>query len=183
MEAALRTLVLFALAGAVVSVAAWGAALYLDPRRRLKRALKRALGGEPEAELLAPAQGRAAGIDFQAGTLAVLWERGAAALVYRFEEIDGAELIVDGEVRARARRDESPRPLDHLDPLAERVTLRLVFDAPRWPEFELDLHEPFGPGEAAVREGRRWLAHVQAVLRRTAQTREMRAREAATQDL
>ena len=168
METALRTLVLFAFAGAVVSVAAWATAVYLDARRRLRRALKRALGAEPEAEIIAPRQGRAAGVDFGVGGLAVLWDHGAAGLVYRFEEIEGAELIINGEVRARVRRDEPPKPLDHLDPLAEDVVLRLVFDTPRWPEFELDLHDHAGPGEEAVRDGRRWLAHVQAVLRKTA---------------
>jgi hypothetical protein len=182
MEAALRTLILFALAGALVSIATWGAALHLDPRRRLKRALKRTLRREPEAEVLAPAQGRAVGIEFVEGTLAVLWERGAAGLVYRFDEIDGAELIIDGEVRARVRRDEAPRPLDQLDPLADRVTLRLMFDAPRWPEFELDLHEHLGPGEAAVREGRRWLAHIQAVVRRTAKARARSQAQAQEQE-
>jgi hypothetical protein len=167
MEAALRTLVMFALAGAAVSVATWAAAAYLDARRRLKRTLARTLGREPDAWIVAPAQGRAAGLDLEGASLAVLWDRGISGLVYRFDEIDGAELLIDGKVRARVRRDEPPQPLDHLDPLAERVTLRLEFDDPRWPEFELDLHEHLGPGEEAVREGRRWLAQIQAVVRRS----------------
>ena len=151
MESALRTLVLFALAGALVSVAAWATAMYLDARRRLRRALKRVLGREPEAEIIAPHQGRAIGIDFEHPGLAALWDRGATGLVYRFEEIEGAELIVDGEVRARVRRDEPSRPLDQLDPLAEQVVLRFVFNTPRWPEFELDLHEHSEAGRGRAR--------------------------------
>ena len=101
--------------------------------------------------------------------MAVTWDFGAWCLVYRAEELMGAELIVDGRVVARAQRGEARRYLDDMAGDAERVALRLVFDDPRFPEFELDL---FGPGsilrDAAdgIRLGRRWLAHVEAVLRR-----------------
>jgi hypothetical protein len=167
MEQAIRTLVLFALAGAGVSVAAWLVAWRLDARRKLARALKRVLGREPDALALSPHQGRALGLDVEGGGLATLWDAGASGLVYRLEELDGAEMIVDGEVRARVYRDEPARALDRLDPLAERVTLRLVFDTPRWPEFELDLLDQPGAGEEAMREGRRWLAQIGALLKRT----------------
>ena len=59
MENALRTLILFALAGAAVSMLAWMVAWRLDPRKRLRRALRKVLGREPDAEAVAAHQGRA----------------------------------------------------------------------------------------------------------------------------
>jgi hypothetical protein len=167
MENALRTLILFALAGAAVSMAAWAIAWRLDPRRQLRRALRRILGGEPDTEAVSARQGRALGLDVQGGGLAALWNKGASGLVYRFHEIEGAELIVDGEVKARVHRGEPIRALDRLDPLVEHVSLRLLFDTPRWPEFELDLCDQPGLGEEALREGRRWLAHIGSLLKRS----------------
>lgn len=168
MENAIRTLILFALAGAAVSVAAWVIAWRLEVKRRLKRTLRRVLGAEPDAETLSPLQGRALGLSVDGQGLAALWDKGASGLVYRFDEIEGAELIIDGEVKARVHRSEPAKALDRLDPLAERVSLRLLFDTPRWPEFELDLLSEPGAGEAAVREGRRWLAHISTLLKRQA---------------
>ena len=164
-----RTLLLIVLAGTAVTFVAIFASWWFEGARRLQRALKRVLGGPPQGEALSPAQGRAAGLNFDNEALAVLWNNGSAGLVYGFHEIEGAELIVDGRVMARTRRDEPRRLLDDLVGDAERVALRLVFDDPRFPEFELEL---FGPGsplrDAAdgIRLGRRWLAHVEALLRR-----------------
>ena len=164
-----RTLLLIVLAGTAVTFVAIFASWWFEGARRLQRALKRVLGGPPQGEALSPAQGRAIGLNFDTESLAILWNTGASGLVYGFHEIEGAELIVDGRVVARAQRGEARRYLDDLAGDAERVALRLVFDDPRFPEFELDL---FGPGsilrDAAdgIRLGRRWLAHVEAVLRR-----------------
>ena len=171
MENALRTLVLFALAGAAVSVGAWFVAWRLDPRRRLRRALRRVLPNEPDAEAIAPKQGRAIGLDLEHAGLAILWDVGVSGLIFRLDEIDGAELIVDGEVRASVRRGEPVRALDRLDPLVDSVCLRLMFDTPRWPEFELELNQTPGAGEDALREGRRWLTQLGAVLRRVERAR------------
>lgn len=171
MENALRTLVLFALVGAAVSVGAWFVAWRLDPRRRLRRALRKVLGREPDSEAISAGQGRALGLDLENAGLAVLWDVGASGLVFRFDEIEGVELIVDGEIKACVRRGEPVRTLDRLDPLVDSVCLRLVFDTPRWPEFELDLNQHPGAGEAALREGRRWLAQLGVVLRRTERAR------------
>jgi hypothetical protein len=171
MENALRTLVLFALAGAAVSAGAWLVAWRLDPRRRLRRAMRRVLEREPDSEAISPAQGRAVGLDLENAVLAILWDVGASGLIFGFDEIEGAELIVDGEVRASVQRGEPLRALDRLDPLVDKVCLRLMFDTPRWPEFELDLNEAPGAGEEALREGRRWLTQLGAVLRRTERSR------------
>lgn len=169
MSEVLRTILIVLLAGVAVTTIAIFASWWFEPSRRLRRALRRVLGGVPECEALDVSQGRAAGLDFETEALAVLWRSGDAGLLYEFHEIEGAELIVDGKVLARARRDEPRRLLDEFSPSSERVTLRLVFADHRFPEFELEL---FGPGsllsDAAdgVRLGRHWLSHVEAVLKR-----------------
>ena len=77
---------------------------------------------------------------------------------------------VDGHVVARIRRGEARKSLDVLAPDAEQVVLRLMFADARNPEFELALWDaaapaPTGsPGEA-LRLGRRWLSHLEALLK------------------
>jgi hypothetical protein len=175
---AIRKLVFFALAALVLCGVAWLIAVWMRPWRRLRRALKRVLGAHPDAEALAPAQGRAAGLHIHGASLAVLWDMGDSGLVYRLEEIEGAELIVDGEVAARVRRSEPGRPLERLNPKAERVALRLIFADPRHPDFELELKGEGDaevgaalPAEEVIRQGRRWLAHVDSILKRRAALR------------
>lgn len=169
MNEVLRTVLIVILAGVAVTTVAIFASWWFERTRRLRRALRRVLGGVPECEALDVPEGRAAGLDFESESLAVLWRTGGAGLVYAFHEIEGAELIVDGKVLARASRGEARRLLDEFSPDAEHVTLRLVFADHRFPEFELEL---FGPGSIlsdapeGVRLGRRWLSHVEAVLRR-----------------
>jgi len=173
----LRTLLLLAFAAAAVTGAAAGAAWWFEMGRRLRRILKKVLRRTPEAEAIDANQGRAAGLDLQTGSVAVLWDKGGSGLVYALDELEGAELIVDGQVSARVGRTGDRRALDALNPDAEQVTLRLIFADARWPEFELELWGPdsvarsgdFSPAEA-MKLGRRWLAHVDAVLRRKPQT-------------
>jgi hypothetical protein len=85
----------------------------------------------------------------------------------------GAELIIDGQVVARAYRDEPRRALDQMVEQASRVTLRLIFDDPRHPDFELDLWQAgderrrSGASPAlAVKDANQWLARAESILRR-----------------
>lgn len=167
---AIRIILLAALGAAALTTLGLGLAWWMEPERRLRRALRKALGDGPEAEALSPSEGKAAALDFQTGQLLVLWNRGAGGLVYEFEEVDGAELIVDGHVVARVRRGEQRKQLDVMAPDAEQVVLRLIFDDPRNPEFELSLWTtglptPAGSPPEALRLGRRWLSHVEALLK------------------
>lgn len=170
MAEALRLLLLVALAGAAVTTASLALAWWMEPERRLRRALLKSLGSPPEVEALSPGEGKAAALDFETSQLTVLWDRGANGLVYGFDEVEGGEMIVDGHVLARVRRGEARRALDVMAPDAEQVALRLMFADPRHPEFELSLFAPGGatptgsPGEA-MRLGRRWLSHLEALLR------------------
>lgn len=170
MGEAVRLFLLVALGAAALTTAALGLAWWMEPERRLRRALLKALGIVPEAEAMSPAEGRAAGLDFDGGQVAVLWNRGAHGLVYAFEEIEGGEIIVDGHVLARIRRGEPRKALDVLAPDADQVVLRLLFADARHPEFELDLWNAAGAAQTgspaeALRLGRRWLSHLEALLK------------------
>jgi hypothetical protein len=164
-----RLLLLVALAGTVVTVFGSAAIWFMDEERRMGRALRRVLKGAPEAVILARGRGKAAGFHFGSGLAAVTWDAGAWCLVYRLDELMGAELIVDGQVAARAFRGEPRRALDHVGAAASEVSLRLIFDDPRHPDFELDLwmagDEKLTPARA-TQEANRWLARAEAILRR-----------------
>ena len=167
---ALRIILLIGLVAAALTTAALGLAWWMEPGRRLRRAMLKSLGATPEAEALSPAEGRAAGLDFDGAQVAVLWGRGAHGLVYGFEEIDGGEVIVDGHVVARIRRGEVRKALDVMVPGAEQVVLRLMFADARHPEFELSLWNAALPTQTgspaeAMRLGRRWLSHLEALLK------------------
>jgi hypothetical protein len=173
----LRTLLLLIVAAAAVTGLAAGAAWWFEQGRRLRRILRSTLRRTPVVEAIDGPHGRAAGIDLETGSVAVLWEKGGAALVYAMSEVEGGELIVDGHVVSRVSRAGERRALDALPPDAEQVTLRLMFADARWPEFELELWGPdsvarsrdFTPVDA-IRLGRRWLAHIDALLKAKPET-------------
>jgi hypothetical protein len=168
-----RLMLMLALAGSVVTFMGSAAIWLMDPRRRMARALKRVLQGWPDAVVLSPASGRGAGFSFDSGLAAVCWDNGAWCLVYRIHELAGAELKVDGQVVGRVMRDEPRRTLDRVAGALEHVTLRLVFDDPRHPDFDVDLwtagdqlrRETASPADAMV-EANRWLARTEAILRK-----------------
>ncbi|OYU70009.1 MAG: hypothetical protein CFE28_08375 [Alphaproteobacteria bacterium PA2] len=169
-----QLLLLLVLAGIAVTAAGSLVAWYMQEVHTLARAMKRVLGGRPDAMIIAHGRGRAAGFNFANDTCAVAWDAGNWCLVYRIEELAGAEVMVDGIVVARAFRNEPRKALDQTVPDANRVTLRLIFDDPHHPDFELDLwvvgDEIRRRGEAtatgAIKEANRWMARAEAILRR-----------------
>jgi len=173
MDELARLLLLLALLGGAVTLLGSAAIWYMDEERRVGRALKRVLKGEPEAVVTARGRGKGAGFSFSTGLAAVAWDSGGWCLVYRIDELVGAEIIVDGEVVARAFRGEPRKALERLAGEAARVTLRLIFDDPNNPDFELDLwlagdelrRRPSTPAQA-IQEANRWLARAEAILRR-----------------
>ena len=168
-----RLLLFVAIAGSAVTFMGSLAIWYGDEDRRIRRALRNVLRADPEGLILARGRGRGAGFSFSTNLLAVAWDRGAWCLIYRLDELMGAELLVDGQVLGRVFRGEGRRAIDHVTPQAERVTLRLIFDDPRHPDFGLDL---WAPGDEQRRESRspaelvqeanRWLARCEAIVRR-----------------
>ncbi len=179
MHEALRTLLLLALAGCLVTVAGSGAVWWRDEQRRLRRYLRRALGAAPESVIIAPGRGRAAALSVEHGLIAVLWDGGVKGLIYRLRQLVGAELILDDQVAARAYRGEPRRALDQAPGAAHRVALRLIFDNPSDPDFELELWPPADPARRergtardAITVGRRWISGVEAILRQPEAERE-----------
>jgi hypothetical protein len=168
----LRLVVLLAIAGVAVTVLGGMASWWMEEDRRLRRLIRKCLGGAPDAAIVA--RGRNAGAGFRLAThqAVVLWNGGSKALLYPLSALRGAELIVDERVVARVFDGEPRRALDAIDAAAKQVTLRLVFDNPRDPDFELDL---FLPEDAhrrdaatpaqAIAEARSWLARSEAILR------------------
>jgi hypothetical protein len=168
-----RLFLLLGIAGAAVTFLGSLALWFLDEPRRIRRALRRVLKGEPEAMVLAQGRGRGAGFSFETGLAAVAWDRGAWCLIYRIDELTGAELVIDGQVAARVYRGEPRRALEQRVSSADQVALRLIFDDPRNPDFDLDLwlrgdearRDDWSP-QAAIQEANRWLARAEAILRR-----------------
>jgi len=160
-------LVLLALGGGALTVLG---ALFVwlnDESRRIRRSLKKVLQGEPQAVLIAA--GRGVGFEFGRGALAVTWDGGAWCLVYRLAELAGAELILDHAVAARVHRGEARRPLERVSGAEALVRLRLLFDDPAYPDFELDVWTPAHThgltATEATHEANRWMARFEAVLR------------------
>ena len=170
---AARILLYFLFAGIGLTLIASGLMWWFEASRRLHRALNTALGKTADAIVYDLYGQKAAGLDFTAGDLAIMWNTGSQGLVFSFDEIEGAELIVDERVVARAQKGEPRRVLNETHAQAAKVTLRLMFDDIEMPEFELNLfgdvsHNPVHAKTAseAVRAGRKWLSHVDAVIKR-----------------
>jgi len=169
----LRLLLSLGLAALALTLAGGGYIWSMDESRRLKRSMTRVLGEQAHALLIARGRGKAVGFNFTTNQLAVAWDAGAWCLIYRLEELVGAELIVDGQVLARVYRGEARRALDVMSGADTQVRLRLVFDDLRHPDFVMDLWLPDDEARKgamtapeAVQEANRWLARFEAVLRR-----------------
>jgi hypothetical protein len=166
-----RLLLLIGCTGLALTALGVATAWWMEEGRRLQRGLKRVLGVEPQALLLAPGRGKGAALDFNANRLAVAWDSGGWGLAYRFDELVGAELILDGQVAARVHRRDGRRALDAVGGASRQVRLRLIFADVRWPDFDLDLWMADDEGRKgavnaadAVQEANRWLARVDAIL-------------------
>lgn len=177
MDDVARLLTLLALVGGALTLLGGVIAWRLDEVRRIRRSLTLVLEADPQPLLTARGRGAGIGFNLAAGKLAVTSDRGVWCLVYGIDELMGVELIVDRQVAARAFRSESRRPLDHLAPPEERVRLRFVFDDPAHADFDIDLWRPEDDdlrgrldAETALQEANRWMARMEAILRRSTRT-------------
>ncbi|MEO6379591.1 MAG: hypothetical protein ABIO37_16335 [Caulobacteraceae bacterium] len=172
MSQAVRIVLLLIAAGlaltAVIAVAGW----WMEPHRRMGRALRQVLGGPVDAMAMDVSRGQGAALRVDEGKIGVMRGFGDTGLVFDIDELIGAELIFDGHVAARVFRGEGRLPLNNISPSASRVALRLVFDDLRDPEFLLEMWSPADgaaddPAAAdAVASARRWFARAEAVIRR-----------------
>jgi hypothetical protein len=168
-----RLLLLVTLSASAVTCAGSAAIWFMDEDRRIRRALRHVLKGAPETVIVAKGRGRGAGFNFSTNQAAVAWDSGAWCLIYRIDELMGAELSVDGQVIGRVFRGEQRRAIDQVVQQAAQVTLKLIFDDPRHPDFELDLwlegdqqrRETRSPADA-IQEANRWLLRADAIVRR-----------------
>jgi len=177
MDEVTRLLALLGVAGLAVTALAGIVRWRMNETRRVRRGLKVVLKGDTHGFLVALGRGRGVGFNFTRNQVAVVWDTGAWGLVYALDELMGAEVIVDNRVVGRVHRGETRRALDAFD-AAERVALRLVFDDPGAPDFVLDLWLPADEGRRdelppseAIAEANRWLARIEALLRRPITTR------------
>jgi hypothetical protein len=171
-----RLILTLALAGTAVTFLGSFVLWLTNEDRRIGGALKRVLGGPSEATLIARGRGRGAGLSVSTGLFATVWDKGAWCMVYRLDEVTGGEIIVDGEVVARVFRGEPRKALERVPATAREVMLRLVFDDPRYPDFELELwaygDETLREAPSAARcaqEANQWLARIESLVRRPRQ--------------
>ncbi len=168
-----RLLLLVTLSASGVTFLGSAAIWFMDEERRVRRALRHVLKAPPETVIVAKGRGRGAGFNFSTNQAAVAWDSGAWCLIYRIDELMGAELSVDGQVIGRVFRGEPRRAIDQIVHQAAQVTLKLIFDDPRHPDFELDLwlegdqqrRESRSPADA-IQEANRWLLRADAIVRR-----------------
>ncbi|MFZ0269132.1 hypothetical protein [Caulobacter sp.] len=168
-----RLLLLVTLSASTVTFLGSAAIWFMDEDRRIRRALRHVLKGAPETVIIAKGRGRGAGFNFTNNQAAVAWDSGAWCLIYRIDELMGAELSVDGQVIGRVFRGEPRRAIDQMVHQAGQVSLKLIFDDPRHPDFELDLwlesdqlrRESRSPADA-IQEANRWLLRADAIVRR-----------------
>ncbi|CAN7630148.1 hypothetical protein [Caulobacter sp. LjRoot300] len=168
-----RLLLLVTLSASAVTFVGSAAIWFMDEERRIRRALRHVLKGPPETVIVAKGRGRGAGFNFTTNQAAVAWDSGAWCLIYRIDELMGAELSVDGQVIGRVFRGEQRRAIDQIVQQAAQVTLKLIFDDPRHPDFELDLwlegdqqHRESRSPANAIQEANRWLLRADAIVRR-----------------
>lgn len=172
MNEIIRLVLLVLLVGTALTLVGSSVAWWLEESRRIRRAFRHVLGAEADVMLVAQGRGRGAALNFKAAKCVVTWDSGAWCLIYRIDELMGAELIIDGQVVARTFRGEPRRALEQVVTQASNVTLRLVFDDVHHPDFDLELWKegdqsrkgktPYG----SVQEANRWLARSEAILRR-----------------
>ena len=168
----LRLVLAIGAAGVGVTLAGALTAWWLNEPRRLARVFRHALDGPPDAALIAAGTGRGVALSLASRRIVTAWDRGGWRIVYPLDEWMGAEIDLDGAVAARAVRGEPTRRLDRASGAEGEVRLRLIFDDPGHPDFELELwpsHARRGGFERprdAIAEANRWIARIEAVLRR-----------------
>ncbi|MEI6282256.1 MAG: hypothetical protein WCP82_06005 [Alphaproteobacteria bacterium] len=174
MSEAARLMLWLALAGAGITLLGSAAIWIMDPLRQMRRAMQRVIKTRPDTMLLSPASGRGVGVAFDSALLAVCWNNGAWCLIYRLDELAGAELLVDGQIVGSALRGEPSQVLDPAGGARDSVVLRLIFDDPRHPDFALDLWTHTDPlrGVApspseAIAQANSWMARTEAILRKS----------------
>ena len=167
-----RTVLMLAAAGLAVSGLGSWALWWNEEERRLLRLIARALGGEPDGAIVARGRNAAAGFRLETRQMVVMAKGGASALLYKLDLLEGAEILIDNVVVARVFRGEARRALDRIEGAPQQVSVRMIFNDARHPDFELDLWEIEDLGRKrapipakTIQEARTWLARIDALLK------------------
>jgi|GEM_PF-913427 len=131
-------------------------------------------GARPDVVSIEPARKAAAALSYHGNRCIIVREFGKLPTrVYAITEIIGMEVFVNNKVSARIIRGGAHKMFDDIAPQVDRVTIRLMFNDPAKPDFELILWDPNdaltarpeGP-RAAMETARRWFYHLEAIIRK-----------------
>lgn len=149
----------------------------VDEPRKLEDEIKEALeGARPDVESIEPVRKAAIAIAYNADKIVIVRDFGKKPRrVYGIKDLIGIEVFIDNRLVARVLRAGPHKMLDDIAPQVNKVTIRLIFDDPANPDYELVLWDPHdaltaraeGP-RAAMETARKWFYHVEAILRRPA---------------
>ena len=154
----------------------------VEQPKKLEDEVKEALAGaKPEVESIEPVRKAALAISYAANKIVIIRDFGKKPpRLYTVNDLVGIEVFVNDKVVARVLRSGPHKMFDDIAPEVHRVTIRLVFDDPSHPYYELVLWDPHdaltaraeGP-RAAMETARKWFYHVEAIIRRP-QPREIK---------
>jgi hypothetical protein len=155
----------------------------VEEPKKLEDEVKEALGGaKAEVESIEPVRKAAAAMSYIGNKVVIVRNFGKLPTrTYTISELFGMEVFVDGKVFARVVRGGSAKPLDtgsykpidEISPAVQTVVMRLIFDDPVHPFYELVIWDPNdaltaraeGP-RAAFAKARDWFYHIETILRR-----------------
>ena len=147
----------------------------VEQPKKLEDEVREALGSaKAEVESIEPVRKAALAISYAADKIIIIRDFGKKPRrVYAINDLIGIEVFVNDRVVARVLRHGPHKMLDDIAPEVHRVTIRLIFDDPSHPDYELVLWDPHdaltpraeGP-RAAMETARKWFYHVEAIIRR-----------------
>ena len=148
----------------------------VEEPKKLEDEVKEALAGaKAEVESIEPVRKAAMAISYAGNKVVIIRNFGKLPpRIYTVDKLVGIEVFVDDKVAARVMRAGPHMMLDDIAPQVHRVAIRLIFDDPSHPDYELVLWDPHdaltaraeGP-RAAMETARKWFYHVEAILRST----------------
>ena len=174
MSEVIRILLILGIAGAALTMIGAAIAWWRAEDRRLGRLIARVFDGPADAQIIGRGQNAAIAIGDEPPQILVMQEGGAKARLYQLAHLLGAELDVDDVLVSRAFLGEARMPLDHAAANAQTVVLRLLFYDPKHPDFDLVIWSPRRrrsqdqSSDIAIRDGGRWVARIDALLRQHA---------------
>ncbi len=147
----------------------------VEEPKKLEDEISEALeGAKPDVASIEPVRKAAVAIAYNVNKIVIVRDFGKKPRrMYGISDLIGIEVFVDNKLVARVIRNGPHKMLDDIAPAVTRVTIRLIFDDPAHPDYELVLWDPNdaltaraeGP-RAAMETARRWFYHVEAIIRR-----------------